>query len=259
MKKKTRFILITLLTICLILPVSIVMAQSSQLLDNLQVPSDGSIVTSNIALQNGVSYTIVVSGSYFTLKGDLTQNNQQDAMYGTHDQWKTHDSTPNGLYIDQWAAGSKQWGAYSTDNRYQCTLIGNGSKVSLWIYSTTYSQNSGSLTVQILGSIAQGAPTPTPTIQVAPSPTPVTSASATQTVSTASPSPDPSPSLNIASTPTDSNVVSPTPNAPSPQAGTATPDQTKGSLFGGQLTIIAVLVISVVVLALVILFLRKKQ
>jgi hypothetical protein len=254
--EKKRIIFITLTLIIITMPVTITSGQttSSQLLDNLQVSSNGSYVTSNIALQNGVSYQIVVSGTYFTVKGDLTQNNQQDAMYGTQDKWTTHYSTSDGLYIDRWSIGSKQWGAYNSDHNYQCSLVGNGSKVSFWVYSASYNGNSGSLTVQILGSPvppSPSAPTPTPT-----SPTPTMTV--TQTPSTSipagtSPSPDSSP------TTTNSHNTSPSLSPTNPPIVTASPNQNSGSLFEGPVTVVMALVVSAIVVSLVFLLLSKRK
>ncbi|MGD6850489.1 MAG: hypothetical protein ACQCN6_00335 [Candidatus Bathyarchaeia archaeon] len=250
--KKSCIILFTLMLIITSIPVTVTSAQGSQLLDNLQVPSNGSHVTSNIALQNGVNYQIAVSGAYFTVEDDLTQSNQQDAMYGTHDKWTTHDSGSNGLYIDRWSVGSKQWGSYSSDHNYQCSLIGNGTKVSFYIYSSSYSGNDGSLTVQILGS---------PTAPSSPTPT---TASPTPTGSTLTPSTSPtptgeSPSPNTSSTPTNPPNTSATPSSTNPQTTTASPDQTSGLPFDGPVTVVLAVGLSVVVVALVILVLGKRK
>ena len=249
MEKKSGILLITVILIIISFPVTITSAQTtnSQLLDNLQVPSNGSQVTSNIALQNGASYQIVVSGTYFTVAGDLTQNNQQDAMYRTNDKWATHNNSPDGLYIDRWSAGSKQWGAYSADHSYQYTLIGNGSKVSFWVSSSSYSGNSGSLTVQILGSpVAPSSITPTPT---KPTGTAAPTESATQTPSTSatptgtSPLVTPSATLGSTNTP----IV------------TASPNQPSYTSIDGSLTVIFALILSVIVVAIVFLLLSKRK
>jgi hypothetical protein len=257
MEKKGRIILITLMLITLSIPVMIASGQTSnsQLLDNIEVSSNGSHVSSNIALQNGVSYQIVVSGTYFTVSGDLTQNNQQDAMYETHDKWMTQDTALNGLYVDSWSIGSKQWGPYNSDHNYQCSLVGNGSKVSFWIYSSTYNGNSGSLSVQILGSpVAPPSPTPTQTSTTSPTPT----ISAAQTPS-ASPTPlSTSPQPSQSPTSTNSHTTTPTPSSTSPII-TNSPNQTSGLQIEGPVTIGIALIVSIIVVALVLYLLSKKN
>jgi hypothetical protein len=248
MEKKNGALLIAFILIIVSLPFTITAGQTSnQLLDNLQIPSNGSSVLSNIALQNGVSYQIVVSGTYFTVSGDLTQNNQQDAMYRTSDKWATHNDSPEGLYIDRWSVGSKQWGTYSADHSYQYTLIGNGSKVSFRIYSSAYSGNSGSLTVQILGSPAAPSsitPTPTPTTGTAVPTEPATQNPSTSSTPTAT-SPSATPSATSGST-----------NTP---IITASPNQPSSNPIDGSISIVVALIVSVIVVAIVFLLLSKRK
>ncbi len=191
---------------------SIVSASSStnSVLDTIQVSSDGSITSSTIALQNGVTYQIIASGIYFT--STPTQDNQNDASYSSHDQWATHTNSVSGLYIDRWQLGSKQWGEYNSNHIYQCSMTGNGSKVNFWITDSNYNDNLGSLTVQISGPIV--APqTSTPTSSPAP----------TQSSTAPSTSPNSSPS----STP--EVTVSPTQTAQPTTVETQTPQPTHNS------------------------------
>ncbi|MCL2642473.1 MAG: hypothetical protein FWD52_03025 [Candidatus Bathyarchaeota archaeon] len=111
-----------------------------EVLDVLEVPSHGAIVTSTIALQDKVSYEIVVSGVYYT-GGTPIVNNAHDAMYATQNNWATHTNNQNGLYIDRWSIGSKQWGAYNPTHTYSCTIVGNGTQISFRIYGTDISTN----------------------------------------------------------------------------------------------------------------------
>lgn len=207
---------------------------TNSVLETLQVPSDGSRVSSTIALQNGVNYEIVVSGIYYT--GTPIQNNQADAMYASHDQWVTHVTDQSGLYIDSWNLGSKQWGDYNSNHIYRYSLAGNGSQVNFWIYSSSYHDNSGSLTIQILGSIvAPQSPTPGPTpTPTAPTQTPIISP-------TMSPSNSPSNSPTVSASPT----------------GTISPTQIAGFPLEYEIAIAIIAVIIVVVILAVILRKRK--
>jgi len=243
--KKTIFVfLIIILVINFSVPFIRVIsaANSDSVLFTLEVPADGSRVSSTIALQNGVSYQIVVSGVYYT--GTPIQNNQQDAMFASQDQWVTHVTGQSGLYIDRWNVGSKQWGNYNSDHIYRYSLIGNGSQVNFWIYSSSYSSNGGSLTVQILGSpTAPQSPTPAP-----PTPTPTTSTTFDQTSTT---SPTTLPSNSPTSSPNDFPTVSAT------QTANISPTQIGGfpSEYGVTIAIVVIAAIIVAILAVIL----KKQ
>jgi hypothetical protein len=113
---------------------------SKDVLDVIQVSSRGAIVKSIIALQDKVSYDIVVSGVYYT--GGGSSKNAHDAMYVTQNDWSTYTNDQNGLYIDRWVVGSKQWGAYNSEHIYRYTIVGNGTEVSFRIYDPDTPSNS---------------------------------------------------------------------------------------------------------------------
>lgn len=237
--KKTIFILIIILVINFSIPLIRVIsgANAESVLFTLEVPSDGSRVSSIIALQNGVSYQIVVSGIYYT--GTPIQNNQQDAMYASNDQWATHIAGQSGLYIDRWNVGSKQWGDYNSDHIYSYTLTGNGSQVNFWIYSSSYSSNMGSLTVQILGTpTAPQSPTPAP-----PTPTPTTSTTPNQTPITTT-SPTASPTNSPSSTPNSTPTGSVTPTA------TISPSQITGAPSEDWIIIAIAVIVAIIVIVI---------
>jgi len=247
MKKKN----VTLFSIVFLLCVFIVdgfiaVDAADNVLDVLEIPSRGTSVTSTIALQDGVSYEIVVSGSYYT-GGTPIINYAHDAMYATQDNWITHTNDQNGLYIDKWSEGSKQWGVYNSEHIYRYTIVGNGSKISFKIHDTSHSDNSGSLTVQILGSpITPQTPTPTPT-------------STTSTPETTPESINPTPN-NTHTNPTPSDNTSITsPTSTSPQTNT-TPTATKQpGPFENTFVIITTLIVTATATTILIFTLKKNK
>ncbi|MCL2359382.1 hypothetical protein [Candidatus Bathycorpusculum sp.] len=252
MKKKsiTLFSILLLFCVCVVGEIIAVDA-ADDVLDNLQIPSDGTSVVSNIALQDGISYEIVASGTYNT-GGTPIINYQQDAMYTTQDNWATHTSGQNGLYIDCWTVGSKQWDAFNAEHIYRYTIVGNGSKISFRIHDTSFKDNSGSIYVQILGS---------PTVPQSPTPTSTAPASTSTSISETPPpstwstpntptNPDTTPTL-----PVDASNASPTPTSPTnTSTSTGHPE-----LFGNTFVIVTTLIVTVAVASVLIFTLRKSK
>jgi|GEM_PF-6574220 len=248
MNKKSVILFSVLLLFCVfIIGEIIVVDATDDVLDVLEVSSSGTSVVSNIALQDEVSYEIVVSGVYYT-GGTPIINYAHDAMYATQNNWVAHTNDQSGLYIDQWAVGSKQWGTYNADHIYRHTIVGNGSKISFRIYDTSYSDNRGSLNIQILGSpTTPQAPTPTPT-STTPDNTP-TSTTPTQNTPT---SPSTSPTQ-----PDDPSSTAPTP--PTTQTNTTPIATEQTEPFGNTFVIVTALVVTVTVTTILIFTLRKTS
>jgi hypothetical protein len=243
MKKKSFILFSILFLFCISIVANGITGvnATNDVLDVLEISSQGTRVESNIALQNGVNYEIVVSGVYYT-GGTPIINNAHDAMYATQDNWATHSNGQSGLYIDRWNVGSKQWGAYNSEHIYRYTIVGNGTKVSFRIHDTSsYSDNSGSLTVQILGS-----------------PTTPQSSTPSDTSDGASSGTSSKPTEN---TP-DSTDTSPTPSNNTPSISTPTstnPTTETDSPFGNTFVITTAVIVTVIVVAVILLLTRSKK
>jgi len=108
-------------------------------------------------LELGVGYTLVATGTAFA-GGKYTEDIEFDAKYSiTHskvgDTWtdsvtdyESWGSTLLDLFVNGDPGG---WGVFNADHQYECTIIGNGFQVELWIYDIYYPNNVGSLTVDI--------------------------------------------------------------------------------------------------------------
>jgi hypothetical protein len=248
MKKISIILLITILSVSISIPFESVSTASGtdSLLETLQIPSDGSKVSSTIALQNGASYKIIVSGIYST--ASPVQSNQQDAMYASHDNWATHLTGQSGLYIDRWTLGSKQWGNYDPDHIYQYTLTGNGSKINFYINDPSYNDNAGSLTVQILGTPVAPQSTPTPTSTASSAPT-----SSTSPTQSATSTPIGSPTTQPTNSPSSTQNSSPS------QTATLSPTQSSDPLSGSTVTFVLAAIVTIIVVAALIFVLLRKQ
>ena len=244
--KKESFILISILLLfCVSIAGEITIVNATNdVLDVLEVSSNGTSIVSNIALQNEVNYEIVVSGVYYT-GGNPIINNAHDAMYATQNNWATHTNEQSGLYIDQWTVGSKQWGAYNSEHIYRYTLIGNGSKISFRIHASSYNDNSGSLNIQILGSPTAPTPTPTATPSESPSTNPPASSGST-----------PNTPASSGNSPTNTPSTSPIPT--NGQSDNTQPPKQTDPPFRNTFVIVTFLIVTVVVATILMLILRKK-
>jgi hypothetical protein len=133
------------------------------LLETLTVPANTATpTTSSMTLENGKVYTIKASGTYnFRNPGD-SQGYLADAEWALrHDAygegWTKGDNTPyslpyNGLDLCNDAGTNTNWGNLdSTNHQYSTTYKGTGSTISFFIKDSGYTDNSGSLTVEIWG------------------------------------------------------------------------------------------------------------
>jgi hypothetical protein len=119
--------------------------------DTLTVPSDGTIVTSNVSLESGVMYRLIASGTFLT---NPTNDWFADAEYidfpNTVDVGSGIDF---GLAIDDIlpdASKTPHWGSYSPSHSYELPWTGEGSPIQAQIHDQVYGNNSGSLTLEIL-------------------------------------------------------------------------------------------------------------
>lgn len=123
------------------------------LVDTITVPSDGTVKFSMSALEAGVHYTLVASGTFIAVPP--ASDPHADAEYYNFDT-PTDIDTSNmldfGLSIDVTTVGNPKggsWGAYRPDHIYTQSYTGKGTKLKAVIFDCCYSDNMGSLTLQI--------------------------------------------------------------------------------------------------------------
>jgi len=128
--------------------------------ETVEVPSDGSTVTSTNVLGGGVTYLLEASGTYrfanwgaygiadaeYAYRNDAYKDNPLP-VHG----WTLGENTyPSVLGLDVLVdGGNVYWGDYNGAHNYVLSYSGNGNPVSFDIYDSHYSDNSGFITVDI--------------------------------------------------------------------------------------------------------------
>lgn len=135
--------------------------QGWQLAETLTVSATTSTPTvSTMNLESGVTYKIVASGTYYFRTYGSTSGYLADAEWALRNDaygigWVKGDATPyaepyNGLDICADPGTNIDWGDLDeTTHTYTIYYTGTGSPLSLFIKDNAYSDNSGSLTVEI--------------------------------------------------------------------------------------------------------------
>lgn len=115
--------------------------------------NDPNPTTSTAILEDGVSYTLVATGTAFAgdtidfdAKYSITHRIPGDTWTDTVSGYVSYGPTLLDLFVNGAPGG---WGAYNEDHTYECTITGDGTVVELWIYDIYYPNNVGSLTVDI--------------------------------------------------------------------------------------------------------------
>jgi len=126
--------------------------------ETVEVPSDGSSVTSTNVLGSGVTYLLEASGTYSFANWGLYGIADAEWAYrndGYSDPnpfgWTLGEDTyPSVLGLDVLVnGGNVYWGDYNSAHNYVLSYTGNGNPVSFDIYDSHYSDNSGFITVDI--------------------------------------------------------------------------------------------------------------
>lgn len=123
-----------------------------ELVETLTVPSTAEIAVGTTSLVDGQLYEFKAIGTYIF---DNPNNHWADAEWlftGTDiikgDNWPPHPANVLDLTING-CANNTDWGDYQDTHIYTLPWTGDGTQVTFTICDTEYSDNSGSLTVEI--------------------------------------------------------------------------------------------------------------
>lgn len=128
------------------------------LVETLVVPTDGTRVTSTMTLTLDDSFLLVASGTFIAVPpavdpmADAEYYDMTDPAAGPKDI----DTTNNidfGLALDANAAAATKtpatWGPYNSDHVYTVAFTGRGAKLSAMLFDCCYSDNVGTLKLEI--------------------------------------------------------------------------------------------------------------
>jgi hypothetical protein len=127
--------------------------------ETLNVPTDGSTVTSTLSLENGTAYKLRASGTFHVgVRGDSTG----DAEYADFSNvpGSVVDSCGDSSSVVDLGLGvndavndsskSPRWGPFANDHVYTVDFTGLGAPVGFTFHDCDYSDNTGTLTVEVL-------------------------------------------------------------------------------------------------------------
>lgn len=112
--------------------------------------SDGSSVCSAVALESGQEYRLEASGTYtYNNAGDWADA-EWDLKSGEIVKGDTEGLVPYVLDISiNGYSINTDWGVYNPEHIYSIPFTGTGSPICFSIYDSAYTDNNGSLTVEI--------------------------------------------------------------------------------------------------------------
>jgi len=130
--------------------------------ETLSIPADGSSVTSSTILENGVFYKLIASGTLVVDSRPNVPVGLGDAEYShfnipfelQSNCFNSPDGVDLGIGInDDIVDNSKSpfWGEYNSSNVYEISYLGQGLPIRFNYHDCGYSDDSGYLTVEILG------------------------------------------------------------------------------------------------------------
>jgi hypothetical protein len=132
-------------------------AASPVLLETLTVPTNGHSVTSRSFLADGVKYTLVAKGTFAISRGE-GHNADAEYRFGTifQDVCATVPHVDIGVSINVASPTTQKkpvsWGAYSTAHKYTTGWVGNGKQIHVNYHDCNYTDNNGTLTLEIFGT-----------------------------------------------------------------------------------------------------------
>jgi hypothetical protein len=158
MRKVPFLILSLILVIGLAIPINTPVAAQTQALDTITVPSNNSIVQSDIILENGKTYLFKAVGTYvYWDYYEIDETFESDAEYALRPEgdWRKDWYGTNynlDVLVDD---NDVDWGVYNSEHIYSYLYTGKGAKASFRIMDNYTGDNSGSITVEIYPLVVQ--------------------------------------------------------------------------------------------------------
>ncbi len=126
-----------------------------QIIETLTVAVNGSSTVSTTVLNSGETYRLRVSGTFIISTGNQWEADAEYFDFGNlpSSLQDTVTGVDNGVAVDDTTVNSTrtpQWGAYQADHVYEIDFVGKGATISTNLHDGNYSNNTGSLTLDIL-------------------------------------------------------------------------------------------------------------
>jgi len=162
--------------------------------ETINVPVNGNLVSSTTVLDSGVTYKIQASGTFNVGGlgdglGDAEYANFSNPPSSLQDNCGgTPDGVDLGIGINDTVNDNAKfpfWGGFESSHVYTIDFVGQGSSINLNYHDCAYTDNSGSLTVEVWRPdptpTSTNTPTDTPTETPTPTPTPTATMTPTST------------------------------------------------------------------------------
>lgn len=122
-------------------------------IDTLTVACVNVAVSSTVVLQTTVMYRLHATGECIVNTSNSSRSDAEYFGYNVGPTYDTFSGVDNGIAIDDLTVGATKlpaWGAYAADHTYDVPWTGTGAKISASYHDSNDSNNSGSLTLEIL-------------------------------------------------------------------------------------------------------------
>ena len=120
--------------------------------DTLTVSCLGMTVTSTFVLQTGIMYKLHAFGECVTNTQNGSKGDPEYFGYNVGQTYDTYAGIDSGIAIDDPTPGATKnprWGMFSAQHTYEVMWPGAGATVAAKFHSSDYSNNAGTLTLQI--------------------------------------------------------------------------------------------------------------
>ena len=123
-------------------------------IETLTVPVNGTSVTSQTALTNGVTYHLRASGTFVIQSPQGTLADAEFWDFGnTAGPQEGVAGVDCGMAVDDTSVDTNKtpkWGAYDASHTYEITWVGDGTTILAMLHDGNFTNNTGSLSLAIL-------------------------------------------------------------------------------------------------------------
>jgi hypothetical protein len=123
-------------------------------IDTLTVSCRGMTLTSNVVLQQGTTYKLRASGECIANDQNGSKADAEYVGYNINQNvpLDSVSNVDNGIAVNDTTTGTTKdprWGMFASNHQYEVMWPGTGAAITVKYHSADYSNNSGSLTLQI--------------------------------------------------------------------------------------------------------------
>jgi hypothetical protein len=124
--------------------------EETDFIETVTVNPNGVTVQSNNVLEEGANYLLKASGTFTYNSANAWADAEYYLLNGTTVKGDTEGSRPYVLDVSiNGEPVNDNWGEYNSEHTYSMEYTGTGQKLDFFIYDSVYTDNDGSITVEI--------------------------------------------------------------------------------------------------------------